>query len=274
MHIVRMPISARAITRVLPRPLGFVPTMGALHLGHIALVERARAENRAVAVSIFVNPLQFTSGEDYERYPRVFEGDVALLEAAGVAVLYAPSVEHMYPPGFQMRLEPGEIGEHFEGAIRPGHFAGVAVAVAKLMHAIEPTTLYVGRKDAQQAVMLAKMVADLDMPVKVTVCEIVRESDGLALSSRNALLDASQRRAAPSLYRALSAARAEIERGQTDPASVRATASACIESPLELEYLDVVDQQRFTRQSRVARPALIIAAARVGHIRLIDNVPV
>jgi pantoate--beta-alanine ligase len=273
-QIVRTPSDARAVARALPRPLGFIPTMGALHRGHIALIERARAENISVVASIFVNPLQFAPGEDYERYPRAFEDDARMLEAAGVAVLYAPAVEDMYPAGFRTRIDAGEIGGLFEGAARPGHFSGVATVVTKLLHAVEPTTLYVGQKDAQQAVVLKVLARDLDLPVGVTVCETVRESDGLALSSRNAYLDEPQRRAAPSLYRALLAGKKAIESGQTDPASVRAVAGSCIERPLELEYLDVVDPLTFAAQASVARPALIIAVARAGRTRLLDNVSI
>jgi pantoate--beta-alanine ligase len=273
MHVVRTSSAARAIARELPHPLGFVPTMGALHRGHIALIERARTENAAVVVSIFVNPLQFAPGDDYEKYPRAFERDARMLEAAGVAALYAPSVEEMYPPGFHTRVETGEIGKLFEGAVRPGHFSGVATVVTKLLHTVEPTTFYVGQKDAQQAAVLKGLVKDLDIPSDVIVCQTVRESDGLALSSRNAYLDESQRRAAPSLYRALLAARAAIERGDLDSGSVRKTATACIEKPLEADYFEIVDPTTFASRSSIARPALIVAAARAGRTRLLDNVP-
>jgi pantoate--beta-alanine ligase len=272
MRVVRTPSDARAAARALPHPLGFVPTMGALHRGHIALIERARAENASVVASLFVNPLQFGPGEDYEKYPRAFERDARMLEEAGVAVLYAPDPERMYPPGFRTRIEVGPIGEVFEGAARPGHFGGVAVVVAKLLHAVEPTTLYVGQKDAQQAAVLEVLVRDLDMPVSVTVCETVRESDGLALSSRNAYLDQAQRRVAPGLYRALRACADAIERGQTDPACVRALAWERIEPPLEPEYLDIVDPATFVPQASIARPALIVAAVRAGRTRLLDNI--
>jgi pantoate--beta-alanine ligase len=272
MQIVRTSSAARAVARALPHPLGFVPTMGALHRGHIALIQRARAENASVVASIFVNPLQFAPGEDYEKYPRAFEDDARMLEAAGVDVLYAPGVEDMYPPGFHTRIEAGKLGELFEGAVRPGHFSGVATAVATLLHAVEPTTLYVGQKDAQQAAVLKALVNDLTIPVGVTVCETVRESDGLALSSRNAYLDAPQRRAAPSLYRALLAGANAIKSGQSDSASVCALANACIEKPLELDYFDVVDPLTFASRASIVRPALILAAARAGRTRLLDNV--
>jgi pantoate--beta-alanine ligase len=246
--------------------------MGALHRGHAALIERARSENAAVVVSIFVNPLQFVPGEDYEKYPRPFEHDARMLEAAGVAALYAPGVEEMYPLGFQTRIETGKIGTLFEGAVRPGHFSGVATVTAKLLHTVEPTMMYVGQKDAQQAAVLKALARDLDFPAGVRVCETVRESDGLALSSRNAYLDEPQRRAAPSLYRALLAARAAIERGDLDPGSVRTTARACIEPSLELEYFEIVDPTTFAMQTSIERPALIVAAARAGRTRLLDNV--
>jgi pantoate--beta-alanine ligase len=274
MHVVRTPGSARAIARTLPRPVGFIPTMGALHRGHISLIERARAENAVVAASIFVNPLQFGAGEDFERYPRSFERDAEMLEAAGVELLYAPAAERIYPPDFRTGIEVQGISDLFEGAARPGHFAGVATVVAKLLHAIEPTTLYLGQKDVQQTAVLRAMLRDLDMPAQVVVCETVREPDGLALSSRNAFLDPAQRRAAPSLYRALLAVREAVDAGETDPAVLRALGHARVEPPLVLDYLEIVDPQTFVAQAQVRRPAVIVAAVRAGATRLLDNLSI
>ncbi len=274
MHVVHTPGEARAIARSLPGPLGFVPTMGALHRGHLALIERARAECTSVVASIFVNPLQFAPGEDYERYPRSPERDLALLAEAGAALVYAPTPQEMYPPGFATHVEVRGIGDAYEGAARPGHFAGVALVVLKLLHAIEPAVLYLGQKDAQQAVLLRRMVRDLDLPIETTICATVREPDGLALSSRNVYLNDEQRRAAPSLYRALSAMRAAIEAGASDVEAVKAVGSACIEPPLEIEYLDLVDPATFARRSTLERPALIVAVARAGRTRLLDNLPI
>ncbi|HTV73959.1 MAG TPA: pantoate--beta-alanine ligase [Candidatus Acidoferrales bacterium] len=274
MHVVRTPGSTRAIARTLPRPVGFVPTMGALHRGHLSLVERARAENAVVAASIFVNPLQFTPGEDFERYPRGFEQDAQMLEAAGVELLYAPSVERMYPPNFRTSISVRDLGDSFEGAARPGHFLGVATVVAKLLHAVEPTSLYLGQKDVQQTAVLRAMIRDLDMATCVVVCETVRENDGLALSSRNAYLDPAQRRAAPSLYRALSAVRTAIAAGETDTVALRAHGAALIEPPLVLEYLAIVDPQTFAVQASAKPPAVIVGVARAGTTRLLDNLTV
>jgi pantoate--beta-alanine ligase len=273
-QVVRTPGSARAIARTLRRPVGFVPTMGALHAGHLSLVERAKAENASVVASIFVNPMQFGPGEDFERYPRVFGQDAQLLEEHGVDLLYAPAVERVYPPGFGTSISVGTLGAVFEGERRPGHFLGVATVVAKLLHAIEPTSLYIGQKDVQQAVVLRAMVRDLDMATNVVVAPTVRESDGLALSSRNVYLTAEQRAAAPSLYRALKEIAAAILAGERDPERARAAGAALLEAPLTWDYLDVVDPFTFAPQSPVARPSLVVAVAKAGRTRLLDNVPV
>jgi pantoate--beta-alanine ligase len=265
MHVVRTPGSTRAIARTLPRPVGFIPTMGALHRGHLALVERARAENAVVAASIFVNPLQFTPGEDFERYPRSFEQDAQMLEAAGV---------ELYPPEFCTSISVRGVSDLFEGAARPGHFAGVATVVAKLLHAVEPTSLYLGQKDVQQTAVLSAMIRDLDMSTRVVICETVREDDGLALSSRNAYLEPAQRQAAPSLYRALCAVRDAIAAGESESAVLRARGAALIERPLVLEYLEIVDPQTFRVQASVQPPAVVIGVARAGTTRLLDNLSV
>jgi pantoate--beta-alanine ligase len=274
MQVVRTPGSARAIARTLRRPVGFVPTMGALHAGHRSLFARAKAENASLVASIFVNPMQFGPGEDFEAYPRAFERDAELLEQQGVDLLYAPSVERVYPPGFATSIDVGNLGTLFEGARRPGHFVGVATVVTKLLHAIEPTSLYLGQKDVQQAVLLRAMVRDLDMATNVVVAPTVRESDGLALSSRNVYLAPEQRAAAPSIYRALQAVAAAILAGETGPERVRAAGAALLEAPLVWDYLEVVDPRTFEPQGRIVRPALVVAVARAGRTRLLDNVPV
>jgi pantoate--beta-alanine ligase len=273
MQIVKTPASAHAVAATLARPLGLVPTMGALHAGHLRLLERARAENASVAASLFVNPLQFGRGEDFERYPRAFERDVAQFDAAGVDVLYAPAVEAMYPPGFATSIEVGAVGEGFEGAARPGHFTGVATVVAKLLHALEPTRLYLGQKDVQQTAVLRHLVRDLDMPVELVVVPTVREDDGLARSSRNAYLTPEQRAAAPSLHRALEAVAEAVGR---DPDARKAVASArtLLQAPLEWDYLDVVDADTFESLTECRPPAFVVGAARAGPTRLIDNVAV
>ena len=248
--------------------------MGALHDGHLALVDRARREHASVVASIFVNPLQFGPTEDFEKYPRAFARDAEMLEAHGVDVLYAPTVERMYPPTFATSISIGPLAESFEGARRPGHFAGVATVVAKLIHAIEPTSLYLGQKDIQQAAVLRAMVRDLDMATNIVVAPTVREFDGLARSSRNVYLNATQRAAAPSMFRALSFAAEELLRGLRDVSRILETAHALLEAPLEWDYLDIVDPVTFAACDPIALPAIVIAVARAGVTRLLDNVPV
>jgi len=273
MQVVRTPGSARAIARTLARPVGFVPTMGALHAGHLALVDRARRENAAVVASIFVNPLQFGPHEDYSRYPRDFPRDAALLEERGVDLLYAPSVDRMYGPDFATTIDVGPVAAPFEGAARPGHFLGVATVVAKLLHAVEPTTLYLGQKDVQQTAVLRRMIEDLDLPVAPVVCRTVRESSGLALSSRNAYLSPQERAAGPSLYRALSAVATSVAAGD-DLEAALAAGRDLLQAPLTWEYLAVVDPVTFVPLERSARPALVLGVVRAGAVRLLDNLSV
>ncbi|HTD33147.1 MAG TPA: pantoate--beta-alanine ligase [Candidatus Elarobacter sp.] len=253
------------------RPVGLVPTMGALHAGHLALVRLAREESRTVAVSIFVNPLQFGPNEDYDRYPRAFEGDVAALREAGADVIYAPDAATMYPPGFATSVDPGPLGEVFEGALRPGHFRGVATVCVKLFAAVRPDRAYFGAKDAQQVAVLRRVVADLDLPLELAVAPTVRERDGLALSSRNVYLDPEQRAAAPSLHRALDAIVAAVRAGETDRERALARGRAQLAAPLREAYLDVVDPATFDARDPVRAPALAIASAWAGTTRLIDN---
>jgi pantoate--beta-alanine ligase len=271
MQIVRTPGSARAIARTLARPVGFVPTMGALHEGHLSLIERARAENAAVVASIFVNPLQFGPSEDFATYPRTFEADADVLARAGVDLLYAPSVERMYPPGFVTHVTTGPLATGFEGAHRPGHFDGVATVVSKLVHAIEPTVLYLGQKDIQQAVVIRRMLADLDMAASLVVAPTVRDADGLALSSRNRYLTPTQRAAAPSLHRAIDAVRAAVAGGERDAAKACAAGALLIEAPLILEYLAIVDPATFAELAVVDGAAIVVGVARAGATRLLDN---
>jgi pantoate--beta-alanine ligase len=248
--------------------------MGALHEGHRRLVERARAENAAVVASVFVNPLQFGPGEDFRRYPRTFERDAALLDACGVDVLYAPAAERMYVPGFATAIDPGPLGTVLEGAARPGHFAGVATVVVKLLNAIEPTALYLGQKDAQQVAVLRRVLVDLDVAAGIVVCPTVREGDGLALSSRNAYLSPEERAAAPSLYRSVAAVARAVEAGAGDLRAAIASGAALLEPPLQWEYLTVVDPATFAPLEGLARPSLVVAVARAGSVRLLDNVVV
>lgn len=244
--------------------------MGALHAGHIALVERAHASCASIAASVFVNPLQFGPLEDYDRYPRRLEDDRAALERARVDLLFAPSRNALYPDEFATRVYAGAIGERFEGALRPGHFDGVATVVAKLLHIVTPDVLYVGQKDAQQAAVLQRVVRDLDFPVRIEVVETVREPDGLALSSRNAYLSPQERASAPTLYRALVALRDALAGGEPKDAAV-ARARATLAPAARSEYFDVVDAHTFAPIASLEPPAFVIGAACFGRTRLIDN---
>jgi pantoate--beta-alanine ligase len=253
--------------------LGLVPTMGYLHAGHLSLVERARRENARVAASVFVNPTQFGPQEDLARYPRDLERDRALLAGAGCDLLFAPAPEEIYPPGFATVVDTGAVSEPLEGERRPGHFRGVATVVLKLLGIFAPTRAYFGEKDAQQLAVIRRAVKDLDLPVQVVGCATVREADGLAMSSRNSYLDEGQRRAAPVLHRALTAARDAVRGGQRDASALRKLMQDVIEKePLaRIDYVAVADPDTFRELSTVDGPALALLAVRVGRARLIDN---
>ncbi len=256
--------------------VGLVPTMGYLHAGHVSLVARARAENDRVAASIFVNPAQFNSAEDLARYPRDPERDAALLREAGCDIVLMPDPAEIYPPGFQTWVEVGSIAAPLEGAHRPGHFRGVATVVLKLFGIFEPTRAYFGEKDYQQLAVIRALARDLDVPVRVVGCPTVREADGLAMSSRNARLGPDDRRAATVLYRALGAARAAWEGGETDAGVLRARMAAVFaaEPRATVEYASVADATTLEELATVRGPALLSVAAVVGPVRLIDNVVV
>ncbi|HEY3674866.1 MAG TPA: pantoate--beta-alanine ligase [Candidatus Tumulicola sp.] len=265
--------AARAMFAALPRPFGFIPTMGALHEGHLQLVRAARERCASAGVSIFVNPMQFGPQEDFAAYPRDLERDRAALSSAGANALFAPDGPSMYPQGFSTTVDPGPIGTTFEGAVRPGHFRGVATVVTKLLQITAPDVLFLGQKDAQQAVVLQRTIVDLAIPVRVVVVPTVREADGLAMSSRNAYLDPAQRAAAPSLHRALEAMRDELLDGASK-AYARVAAESALSPSGTPEYFDAVDASTFEPIERLDRDALIVGAARFGSTRLIDNVPV
>ncbi len=255
--------------------LGFVPTMGYLHEGHLSLVRRARDECGAVAVSIFVNPTQFAPHEDYNRYPRDLPRDLRLLEAEGVALVFVPEVAEMYPPGFATEVRVGGADDRLEGAARPGHFAGVATVVCKLLNIVQPTRAYFGQKDAQQCVVVRQMARDLNLPVEIVVAPTVREADGLAMSSRNTYLTPEQRAAAPVLFRALTAAARRYEAGERDAEALRRAMRAVLaEEPLvRPEYVSAADPLTLEELETVGeRGALLSLAARLGSVRLIDNV--
>lgn len=255
--------------------VGLVPTMGYLHAGHISLVERARAENAHVVVSVFVNPTQFAPNEDLSRYPRDLPRDLAMLEAAGADIVFTPAVEQIYPPGFATYVEPsGVLAERLEAATRPSHFRGVATVVTKLLLITAPDHVYFGQKDAQQAAVVRRMVADLNLPVDVRVLPIVREADGLAMSSRNKYLGPEDRAAAIVLNRALQAGAAAFERQPAGGvAEVIAAMQAVVaaEPRAQLDYADVCDPNTFVPLTELHAPALLAIAARIGPARLIDN---
>ncbi len=252
--------------------VALVPTMGALHAGHLALVDRARALADHVIVSIFVNPLQFGAGEDLARYPRSIDADVDALSARGVEVVFAPSAEEMYPTGTpQTRITGGRVAALFEGASRPGHFDGVLTVVAKLLSIVGPDVVLFGQKDAQQLFLVRQMVADLNLRVRVEEVTTVREADGLALSSRNAYLSPEERQAAVALSRALEAAASASDRG-VDAALAAAQSVVHGEDRVVLDYLALVDPETFLPVSDGFRgTAIVLVAARVGGTRLIDN---
>lgn len=256
--------------------VGFVPTMGYLHDGHISLMREAKAETHLVVASIFVNPLQFGPGEDLEAYPRDLERDTALAEAAGVDVLFVPDGAEMYPTPVLTTVSVAGVSEPLEGASRPTHFAGVATVVAKLFAIVGPCRAYFGAKDFQQVAVVRRMARDLSFPVEVVACPTLREHDGLAMSSRNVYLTPAEREAAPVIYTALRAGAAAIGAGERDPAAVRGLMSGIIEAePLAgLDYAEVVDADSFLVPDPLAGNLRLLAAVRFGRARLIDNVGV
>jgi pantoate--beta-alanine ligase len=272
MKVCRTVAEFRAARAGLPE-LGLVPTMGYLHDGHLSLVIRARSECSAVAASIFVNPTQFGPTEDLSRYPRDVARDLTLLEAAGVDLVFVPTAEAMYPPGFDTRIEVGSVTDVLEGAVRPGHFAGVATVVAKLFNITRPTRAYFGQKDGQQCVVIRQLVRDLDIPVEIVVAPTQREADGLALSSRNSYLTVAERTAAPAIYRGLEAVRRQFCAGQRDAAALRAVLRRELEAEpsFQIDYVSVADPVTLKELDRIDRAALASVAVRLGATRLIDN---
>jgi pantoate--beta-alanine ligase len=252
--------------------IGFVPTMGAFHEGHLSLMGRARSECGFVVVSLFVNPLQFNAGEDFDRYPRDEERDAALASSAGTDLLFAPPAEEVYRPGYATRVTVGEVGDRLCGASRPGHFDGIATVFAKLFNMVAADVVYLGQKDAQQALIAQRLVRDLDMTCRVEVCATVRDADGLALSSRNAYLAPEDRARAVALSRAMNAAELAVGEGERDAAEIARIARRTLSGfDVEPEYLELVDPQTLTPVDRVDGETLVAVAARVGPARLIDN---
>jgi pantoate--beta-alanine ligase len=273
MRIVERIQELRSARAELESPLGFVPTMGYLHEGHLSLVRRARQECGSVAASIFVNPTQFGPQEDLAAYPRDLERDLGLLKIEGVDLVWTPTTATMYPEGFQTWVSVDELSQHLEGKQRPGHFRGVTTIVAKLFNAVQPDRAYFGQKDAQQATVIRRMVADLDFPIEVVVCPIVREADGLAKSSRNTYLNEAKRKAATVLFRSLTAAEEAFESGQREAQTLRDTMSAVLagEPLAEVQYVSVADPETLEELSGKIRRALLSMAVFVGETRLIDN---
>lgn len=248
--------------------------MGALHAGHERLIQSARTECDTVAVSIFVNPLQFAPNEDYSRYPRTLPEDLKICERNGVDVVFAPTVDEMYPSPQITFVEVGRLAEHLCGKFRPGHFRGVATVVLKLLNIVQPHRAYFGEKDLQQLTIIRRMVSDFNLPVTIVGVPIVREADGLALSSRNKYLNPDERKAAPTLYRALQEAAARIQAGEKDVAKIQSAAVALLAaSPLiRGEYFEVVDPSELQPLAVINGPVRIAAAVWIGSTRLIDNV--
>ena len=275
MHVLANPSEMRAWSRAeraRGRRIGFVPTMGFLHEGHLRLVDRARERTDRVVMSIFVNPLQFGAGEDFTTYPRDVERDKKLASERGVECLFLPDANAMYPADPRVRLHPGPMADGLEGAARPGHFAGVLTVVAKLFHLVEPDIAVFGRKDFQQAMLVRRMVDDLNFAVEVDVAPTVRELDGLALSSRNAYLQGDERRAALALSRALRAVEQAWRSGEADPGPLARRGLDVLRAPgVAPEYLALVDEQ-MRPVARVDARTVVLVAAKVGKTRLIDNV--
>jgi pantoate--beta-alanine ligase len=260
---------ARAESRV----IGLVPTMGALHTGHLSLVERARLECSPVIASIFVNPKQFGPNEDFSKYPRTFESDSEKLQHAGVDFLFAPEPREIYPDGFATYVNVEGLSEKLEGRSRPGHFRGVTTVVMKLLQIVQPNFAYFGRKDAQQSRLIMQMARDLNLDTEIVVCPPVREPDGLALSSRNVYLNAEERKAATVLHRALDAAKGELAAGVRDALQLQAVLQRTLgaERLARVDYAEIVDAESFEPIVRVSKPCYVLLAVFIGKTRLIDN---
>jgi len=273
MKIVTTLSELRAARAGLPEPVGFVPTMGYLHAGHLSLARRAKEECASVVASIFVNPPQFGPSEDLSKYPRDLARDLSLLESAGATLVWTPTPEVMYPSGFQTWIAVEELTKGLEGALRPGHFRGVTTVVAKLFNAVKPDKAYFGQKDAQQAAVIRQMTKDLDFPIEIVVCPTVREADGLAMSSRNAYLNPDERKAARVLFRALSVAKSIYYKGECGADILRRVMTQTINAePLaKLQYVSCADYDTLQELETVAGKALLSMAVFIGKTRLIDN---
>lgn len=272
-HTIEWMKQAAHEARIHERILGLAATMGALHEGHLSLIREAQKQCSPVVVSIFVNPKQFGPSEDFRKYPRTLEADRIALEKLGVDYLFAPSPEEIYPKDFRTAVAVEGLSDRLEGRSRPGHFRGVTTVVLKLFEIVQPRFAFFGRKDAQQARIIRQMASDLNLDTGIVVCPIVREPDGLALSSRNSYLNEDDRRAATALYRSLDAARREIELGERDPVRILVALRRVIdgEPRVALEYAEIVDADNLEPVMTLRRACYVLIAARVGKTRLIDN---
>ena len=274
MKVIKKIDEMRKLRLRLAEPVGFVPTMGCLHQGHLSLVRRAKAENQSVIVSIFVNPTQFSSEEDFSSYPRDTERDLELLEKEKVDIVFMPSAGEIYPPQSYSWVEVGRLSQRLEGASRPGHFRGVATVCAKLFNIVKPNRAYFGQKDAQQLVVIIKMVSDLNIDLEIVTLPTVREPDGLAISSRNTYLNHKERQAATVLYRALTLAQKLWSQGERNAERLRQEMTALIKKePLaEIDYVSVANPETLDELDRVSPPTLVSLAVKIGSTRLIDNI--
>jgi len=275
MQVAKTIAEARALRQKFSGSVGFVPTMGYLHEGHLALVKQARIENSAVIVSIYVNPSQFSPREDFGAYPRDLNRDLELLWGEGADIVFVPSDDEMYPSECSSWVDVDKVTGRLEGASRPGHFRGVATVVAKLFNIVQPTKAYFGQKDAQQAVVIKRMVADLNMGIEIVVVTTVRGSDGLAMSSRNIYLASEERQAATILFKALTLARQLWQGGEKDAGKIRRQMTSLIQKePLaRIDYVSIADAETLEELNLIDRPALASLAVRIGKTRLIDNMP-
>lgn len=273
MQVIETVSEFRVAERSAARPLGLVPTMGYLHDGHMSLARRARADNATVSASIFVNPTQFAPNEDLAAYPRDMDGDLAKLEEAGVDLVFAPAPQEVYPAGFDTRVDVGEIAAKLEGASRPGHFRGVATVVCKLLTIVRPDKVYFGQKDAQQCLVIKRLNADLNLGAEVVVIPTIRDSDGLALSSRNAYLRDGDRESALTLSRSLNLAREMHQSEILNAKKISAQMRNLIESEprTSVDYISISDAETLDELDIIDRPALVSLAVRIGDVRLIDN---
>ena len=274
MKIVASKDEMRRSSRDSARPLGLVPTMGALHDGHLSLVDHARNNCNSVAVSIFVNPTQFAQGEDFAEYPRDLDADLEMLRQRGVDLVFVPDVSEVYPPGFDTWVDVGPIADRLEGSVRPGHFRGVATVVAKLFGIVQPDRAYFGQKDGQQSVVIQKLAYDLDMGLEVLVLPTVREPDGLAMSSRNVRLSPEQRQAAPAVYRALSAGKKAWDARETNAETILGAVRAELEKETlfgDIDYASLASPDSLEELEVAVPGAMLSVAVHLGSVRLIDN---